>query len=51
MSEGKYPALGFDPARGNVGTVRELASQMSDTATYAGEAHEVLVSVQQNKDV
>lgn len=51
MSDEKYPALGFDPARGNVATVRNLASQMSDTATYAGEAHEVLVSVQDKQDV
>ncbi|NKQ52992.1 hypothetical protein HFP15_08875 [Amycolatopsis sp. K13G38] len=46
-----YPALGFDPARGNVGTVRELAKQMTDTGGYAREAHRVLKSVQDKKDV
>ncbi|MFD2399479.1 WXG100 family type VII secretion target [Prauserella oleivorans] len=51
MSAANYPALGFDPARGNVGTVRNLAKQMSDTATYAREAHEVLRSIESKKDV
>lgn len=46
-----FPALGFDPVRGNVGTVRELAKQMTDTGVYAREAHAVLKSVQDKKDV
>ncbi|MCE7011915.1 hypothetical protein LWC34_55260 [Kibdelosporangium philippinense] len=46
-----FPALGFDPAAGNVGTVRELAKQMTDTGGYAREANDVLKSVQDKKDV
>lgn len=49
MSE--YPHLGFDPARGNVTTVRELAKQIKDTGTYAKEAYEAIKAVQDNKDV
>ena len=51
MGDEQYPSLGFDPARGNVGTVRALARQMTDTGTYAKEAHDALRSVQHNKDV
>jgi uncharacterized protein YukE len=46
-----FPALGFDPAVGNVGTVRDLAKQMTDTGIYAREAHEVLKSIQDQKEV
>ncbi|MDV6012343.1 putative T7SS-secreted protein [Haloechinothrix sp. LS1_15] len=45
MGEQNFPALGFDPARGNVGEVRAIAGQMADTSTYASEAHTVLTSV------
>lgn len=51
MTEGKYPSLGFDPARGNVAEVRSVSRQLGDTATYSREAHEVLVSVKNQKDV
>jgi hypothetical protein len=46
-----FPALGFDPAVGNVGTVRDLAKQMADTGVYAREAHELLKSIQDKKEV
>lgn len=49
MSE--YPHLGFDPARGNVATVRELAKEITETGTYAKEAYETIKAVQDNKDV
>ncbi|RRO18172.1 hypothetical protein EIL87_07960 [Saccharopolyspora rhizosphaerae] len=48
---GKYPSLGFDPARGDVAAVRSVAKQLDDTATYSREAHEVLVSVKNQEDV
>lgn len=47
----EYPHLGFDPARGNVGTIRDLAKQITDTGTYAGEAHDAIKAVQDNKEV
>jgi uncharacterized protein YukE len=50
MADSDYPALGFDPAIGNVATVRDLAKQMTDTGTYAKEAYEVLKSIQDKKD-
>ncbi|MEV6897232.1 putative T7SS-secreted protein [Amycolatopsis sp. NPDC051372] len=51
MSDADYPSLRFEPARGNVSTVRELARQISDTATYTDEAFNVLKSIQDKKDV
>src|SRR3989442_452672 len=51
MTDADFPALGFDPARGDVASVNELATQMSDTGKYANEAYEVLKSVQDKKDV
>lgn len=51
MSDANFPALGFDPARGNVATIRDLADQLSNTGTYAEEAYDVLKSVQDQKDV
>lgn len=51
MGDAEFPALGFDPARGNVNTVRDLARQMLDTADYAKEAHEVLQSSKDKRDV
>lgn len=45
----EYPHLGFDPARGNVGTIRDLAKQITDTGTYAGEAHDAIKAVQDNR--
>ncbi|WP_298181954.1 hypothetical protein [Saccharomonospora sp.] len=51
MSDNKYPNLGFDPAPGNVSSVRDLAQQATDTGIYAREAHDVLVSIQGKKDV
>lgn len=51
MSDQDFPALGFDPARGKVGTVRDLAQQMNDTGKYTREAYEVLKSVQDKRDV
>jgi uncharacterized protein YukE len=51
MSTRSFPALGFDPARGNVRTVRDLATQLTDTATYAKEGYDVLASVQDKKGV
>lgn len=51
MSDSKYPALGFDPARGNVTVVRDIAKQMTDVSKYAQEAYEVLKSVQDQRDV
>lgn len=51
MSGGTYPSLGFDPARGDVAGVRSVAKQLGDTATYSREAHEVLMSVKNQKDV
>lgn len=51
MSDTGFPSLGFDPARGNVTTVRDLATELTDTGTYAKEGYEVLKSVQDKKDV
>ncbi|WP_116050385.1 hypothetical protein [Amycolatopsis palatopharyngis] len=51
MSNEKYPSLGFDPARGEVVAVRDLAEQLSGTGTFAGEAYDVLKSVQDNRDI
>ncbi|MEU6266656.1 WXG100 family type VII secretion target [Saccharopolyspora shandongensis] len=50
-AERTFPALGFDPARGDVATVRELARQATDAAGYAKEAHEALKAVQSQQDV
>lgn len=47
----EYPNLGFDPARGNVATVRILAEQITDTGTYAKEAYEAIQAVRENRDV
>lgn len=46
-----FSALGFDPARGNVGTVRDLAKQMTDTGKYANEAFEVLKGVKDKQEI
>lgn len=51
MSDAKFPSLGFDPARGNVGTVRDLAKQMLDTAHYASSATDVLKATQAQRGV
>lgn len=51
MSSEKYPYLGFDPARGNVATLRDLATEIGKTATYASEAHDALVSINKNEGV
>lgn len=51
MSDAKYPSLGFDPARGNVAVVRDVAKQMADTGKYSQEAHDVLKSVKDQRDV
>lgn len=51
MSATRYPHLGFDPARGNVSTVHDLARQLTGTATYADAAHDALVSIKNNSDV
>ncbi|RCW43123.1 hypothetical protein DFQ14_10710 [Halopolyspora algeriensis] len=51
MSGTKYPSLGFDPARGNVAMVRDIAEQMTDTGKYSEEAYDVLKSVQGQRDV
>lgn len=51
MSNADYPNLAFDPARGDVSSVREIADQLDKTATYAKEAFEVLKSVRDEKDV
>lgn len=48
---GEYPHLGFDPARGNVATVRDVAKQITDSGTYAKEAYESIKAVQDNRDV
>ncbi|WP_019813528.1 putative T7SS-secreted protein [Saccharomonospora saliphila] len=51
MSDADFPNLGFDPARGDVPSVRDLAEQLDRTGGYAKEAFEVLKSVQEDKDV
>jgi hypothetical protein len=51
MGNEQYPCLGFDPARGNVAAVRDLADQLTGTGICAGEAYDVLKSVKDNKDV
>ncbi|CAM3569306.1 putative T7SS-secreted protein [Kibdelosporangium persicum] len=51
MADADFPALGFDPAIGNVGTVRTLSKQMKDTGVYAKEAYEMLKSIQDKQDV
>jgi len=47
----QYPCIGFDPARGNVSTLEQLAKELTATAQYADEARETLVSIKQNKDI
>lgn len=51
MSDEKYPCLGFNPARGSVKSVRDIAEQLHDTSVYAKEAHETLVSIKDKQDV
>lgn len=51
MNATKYPHLRFDPARGNVATVHDLAQQLTGTATYADAAHDALMSIKKNSDV
>jgi len=51
MSGAQYPSLGFDPARGDVGAVRGVAKTMTDTSKYAKEAHELLLSIENQRDV
>ncbi|KMS90334.1 putative T7SS-secreted protein [Prauserella rugosa] len=51
MAAEQYPCIGFDPARGNVSTLEQLAKELTATAEYAGEARETLVSIKQNKDI
>jgi hypothetical protein len=51
VADADFPALEFDPAVGNVATVRDLAKQMTDTGTYAKEAFDVLKSIQDKKEV
>lgn len=47
----KYPALGFDPAGGDVAAVRELATEIAASGVYASEAREALKTVQSHEDV
>ncbi len=51
MSDADFPNLGFDPARGDVPSVRDLAEQLDKTGNYAREAFDVLNSVKENRDV
>ncbi|MGH3466231.1 MAG: hypothetical protein ACRDQF_00680 [Thermocrispum sp.] len=51
MTVANFPYLGFDPARGNVSTVDDLAKQMKDTGTYAKEAYDTIKAVQDNTGV
>ncbi|WP_026454469.1 putative T7SS-secreted protein [Saccharomonospora iraqiensis] len=51
MSDADFPNLGFDPAHGDVPSVRDLAEQLDKTGKYAREAFDVLKSVKENKDV
>lgn len=51
MSDEQFPALGFDPAIGNIATVRNLAKQMTDTATYAKEALDTINGVKNHEGV
>lgn len=50
MTSGEYPTLGFNPARGNVATVNDLAQQFNSTGKYAGEAYDVLKAIQNKTD-
>lgn len=51
MSDAEFPALGFDPAYGNVSEVRRVAGELTGTGKYAGEAYEVLKAIQSKRDV
>jgi hypothetical protein len=51
MADSDFPAIGFDPAIGNVATVRDLSKQMIDTGIYAKEAYEVLEQVKNKKEI
>lgn len=51
MSDAEFPALGFDPAYGDVSAVRRVAGELTGTGRYAGEAHEVLKEIQGKRDV
>lgn len=51
MSDADFPNLGFDPAHGDVPSVRDLAEQLDKTGNYAREAFDVLNSVKENRDV
>jgi uncharacterized protein YukE len=42
---GKYPALGFDPAPGNLTTITDLADSMETIAEQLGEAHTDLTRI------
>lgn len=51
MADADFPSLGFDPARGNVAVVADMATQMRDTALHAEEAFRALKSVEKQEDV
>ncbi|OLT48363.1 hypothetical protein BJF85_12570 [Saccharomonospora sp. CUA-673] len=51
MAVDQYPCIGYDPARGNVATLEQLAKELTETAEYAGEAREALASVKRNEDI
>jgi hypothetical protein len=42
---GKYPALGFDPAPGSVGTITTLADNLGTVAKELSEAYHELSTV------
>lgn len=51
MSDADFPALGFDPAVGDVTKVRTIGSDLTDTARYAREAHDTLKDIENKRDV
>ncbi|GAA1237842.1 hypothetical protein GCM10009676_22910 [Prauserella halophila] len=51
MSAEPYPSIGYDPARGNVATLENLASELKSTSDYAREAREALNSIKANQDI
>ena len=51
MTDKDFPALGFDPAAGDVAAVRTIADELQKSGDYAGEAYNVLIKIRDKRDV
>lgn len=51
MSPTTYPALGFDPAPGTVGSIQQLVANLGSVARDLGDAHDTMLKVGQGGSI